>query len=177
MVSWNKDYDVILSVHDAATKFYHVTDIMLLVWSCDQNLITLAFLWEKNLNFIRIWPEKTLYLTGGLGSSWIIWDWELISMFVGVTGEKLVRGHFCFPLPPSWKGSRLLIVSLVLSVTTYWPLQESLNKEIVHFWQCNINFESEHACETFHFSDCSHSVSSLETKLFKNIYVNNGSEK
>ena len=176
MVSWNEDYDVIISVHDASTKFYHVT-IMLLVWSCDQNLITLAFLWEKNLNFIRIWPEKTLYLTGGLGSSWIIWDWELISMFVGVTGEKLVRGHFCFPLPPSWKGSRLLIVSLVLSVTTYWLCKNLLTKKLFTFDNVILTLKTKMHVQTFHFSDCSHSISSLETKLFKNLYENNGSEK
>ena len=102
MVSWNKDYDVIISVHDASTKFYHVTDIMLLVWSCDQNLITLAFLWEKNLNFIRIWPEKTLYLTGGLGSSWIIWDWELISVCRSYRG-KTGKGAFLLAPPPILK--------------------------------------------------------------------------
>ena len=26
--------------------------------------------------FIRIWPEKLLFLKGGLGSSSIIWDWH-----------------------------------------------------------------------------------------------------
>ena len=58
------------------------------MWSCDQRLVTLALLWEKkpqsmmynlnyyNLNFIRIWPEKPLFLRGVLGSSSIIWDWQ-----------------------------------------------------------------------------------------------------
>ena len=29
------------------TKFYHVTQIILLMWSFDQSLVNIAFLWEK----------------------------------------------------------------------------------------------------------------------------------
>ena len=35
--------------------------IMLWIWSCDQSLLTLAFLW---LNIIRIWPEKPIFFEG-----------------------------------------------------------------------------------------------------------------
>ena len=46
-VFWNKVYDIIISVHDVTKKIYLVTQIILLMWSCDQSLVTLAFLWEK----------------------------------------------------------------------------------------------------------------------------------
>ena len=29
------------------TKFYHLVQIILYMWSCDQSLVNLAFLWEK----------------------------------------------------------------------------------------------------------------------------------
>ena len=85
---------------------------------------TLAFSSYQNLNFIRISPEKPIYLSGPLGSSSIIWDWhlkvwawnfasvdkrvkklkvrkfwKLILTFVEVTGEKLagVSGVFLNP--------------------------------------------------------------------------------
>ena len=38
-VFWNKGYDV-----KFFSKFYHVTQIILYMWSCDQSLVTLAFL-------------------------------------------------------------------------------------------------------------------------------------
>ena len=41
---WDKDYDVIISVRESPTKFYHLTQIILSMWSCDQILVTLAFL-------------------------------------------------------------------------------------------------------------------------------------
>ena len=46
-VFWNKGYEVMISVHNVTNKFYHVTQIILYMWSCDQILKTLAFLWEK----------------------------------------------------------------------------------------------------------------------------------
>ena len=46
-VTWNKGYDVIVFVHDVTKKFYHLTQIILQMWSYDQNLVTLAFLWQK----------------------------------------------------------------------------------------------------------------------------------
>ena len=36
--------DAIIFVQASSTKFYHVTQIMLKIWSCDQTLVTLAFL-------------------------------------------------------------------------------------------------------------------------------------
>ena len=59
-VCWNKGYNVITSVHDVTKKSYHVHQMKLQIWSCDQSFVTLAFLWE-NLNFIRIWPGKQLF--------------------------------------------------------------------------------------------------------------------
>ena len=59
------------------TKFYHATQIKLYMWSCDQILITLLFLWEK-----FSWPQvhksltwKIIFLSGALNSSLIVWDW------------------------------------------------------------------------------------------------------
>ena len=43
-LSWNKGYDIIASTPDVTSKVYHVTQIILWMWSC---LVTLAFLWEK----------------------------------------------------------------------------------------------------------------------------------
>ena len=55
-ISKNDGYDVIIID-------YHVTNKIL---SRDSNWI----------DFIRICPEKSLFLRGGLGSSSIIWDWH-----------------------------------------------------------------------------------------------------
>ena len=46
-VFWNKGYDVIIPDDDVTTKFYQVIQIILQMRSCDQSLVTLAFLWEK----------------------------------------------------------------------------------------------------------------------------------
>ena len=43
----NKGYDVITSLYDVINKIYHVTQILLQMWSCDQSLVTLGLLWEK----------------------------------------------------------------------------------------------------------------------------------
>ena len=42
-VIWNKGYYVIYSVYDFTNK----TRIILWMWSCDQSLVTLAFVEEK----------------------------------------------------------------------------------------------------------------------------------
>ena len=40
----NKGYEVITSFYDVTKKNYHLTQIILYMWSCDQDLVTLAFL-------------------------------------------------------------------------------------------------------------------------------------
>ena len=40
----NKGYDVIISVYDVINKIYHVTQIILQMWSFDQSLVTLVLL-------------------------------------------------------------------------------------------------------------------------------------
>ena len=74
-VFWNKGYDVIIPVADVTNK----------ILSLDSNYIVDVFMWPKfgnyersyqNLNFVRIWPEKPLFLRGSLGSSSIICDWH-----------------------------------------------------------------------------------------------------
>ena len=39
----NKDYGVIVSVHDVIKKCYQVIQIILYMWSCDQSSVTLTF--------------------------------------------------------------------------------------------------------------------------------------
>ena len=40
----NIDYDVIISVHEDKNKILSLTQIISKMWSCDQSLVTLAFL-------------------------------------------------------------------------------------------------------------------------------------
>ena len=72
-VFWNKDYDVIISVDDVTNKFYHAIQIILQMYSCDQSLVTEAFLWEK-LSQPQFYNDLTRKTRGDLGSSSIIWD-------------------------------------------------------------------------------------------------------
>ena len=46
-VFWNKGFDATIFGHDVIKKIYHMAQIKLLIWSCDQSLVTLAFLWDK----------------------------------------------------------------------------------------------------------------------------------
>ena len=109
-------------------KFCHMTQIILWMWSCDQSLVTLAFVQEKlsQPQFYKDLTRKTAFFEG--------WPWfkfnnlglalgtnskfytslskrlklkvrnfgGLIPMFVEVTGEKLVGVAFLLPppLPP-----------------------------------------------------------------------------
>ena len=43
----NKGYDVAISLYDVINKIYHVNQILLQMWSCDQSLVTLGLLSEK----------------------------------------------------------------------------------------------------------------------------------
>ena len=77
-VFWNESYGVIIPAYDVNNKSL----------SCDSNYTVDVVMWPKfgdssisgksyhNLNFIRISPEKPLFLRGVLGSSSIIWDWH-----------------------------------------------------------------------------------------------------
>ena len=40
---WNKGYYVKYYVYDVTNKFFHMTQIILWMWSRDQSLVTLAF--------------------------------------------------------------------------------------------------------------------------------------
>ena len=76
-VFWNNGYDVIISVHDVINK----------ILSRDSNYIIDVFMWPKfgncSISMSKVIitsilqgfdQKKTLFLTGGLGSSSIIWD-------------------------------------------------------------------------------------------------------
>ena len=80
-MSWNKDDDAIMFIHDVTKKNL----------SRELNCIVDVVIWPKFVNAsfsmreiimnsiftkIKIWPEKSLSLRGGLGSSSIIWDWH-----------------------------------------------------------------------------------------------------
>ena len=95
--------------------------------SCDQSLVTLAFLWSKlsQPQFYKYFTRKTAFFEGwscfkfnnlglALGTNLKIYIsvakglklrvrkfWGLIATFVEVTEEKLIGGAFP-PLPPSW---------------------------------------------------------------------------
>ena len=70
-IFWNKVNDIIIIDYDVSNN----------ILLRDSNYIVDAVMWSKfgkysicdksyhNLNFIRIWPEKPLFLKGGLGSS------------------------------------------------------------------------------------------------------------
>ena len=59
---------------------YHVSQIILHMWSCDQILATPAYLWEKlsKRQFYKNLTEKSNFLTRALGSGLIIWGWHYI---------------------------------------------------------------------------------------------------
>ena len=103
------------------TKFYHVTQIILWIWSCDQSLTTPHF-YERsyhNLNFKKILTTKNTFfeecswfrfnnLGLALAMALIIYTsvakglklkvkrfWGLIPKFVKFAREKLVGGPFC----------------------------------------------------------------------------------
>ena len=69
-VFWNKGYDVIIPAHGVTNK----------VLSRDSNYIVDVVMWSKfgnsSISVIEVWPEKPLFLRGGLGSSSITWDWH-----------------------------------------------------------------------------------------------------
>ena len=62
----------------STTKFYHVIQTILYMCSCDQSLVTLAFLREKlsQLQLYKDLTKKAAFLRGGLRSGLIIWDWN-----------------------------------------------------------------------------------------------------
>ena len=46
-VLWKKGYDVISFVYDVINKILSRDSNYIVYWSCDQSLVTVAFLWEK----------------------------------------------------------------------------------------------------------------------------------
>ena len=97
------------------------------MWSCDQSLVTVVFLWEK-LSWPQLYKDftrKTAFFDGwswfkfnnsglALGTNLTFFTsvatglklkvtkfWRLNPTFVEVTGEKLVGGTLFIP-PPSW---------------------------------------------------------------------------
>ena len=76
-VFWNKGYDLIISIDDITNKILsrdsnYTVDVLLRpkFGNCSISMT------EVTTNFIRILPEKLLFLRDDLGSSSIIWDWH-----------------------------------------------------------------------------------------------------
>ena len=74
-VFWNEGYNAISFVQDVTNK----------ISLRESNYIVDMLSWDQvikksyhNLNFIRIWPEKPHILSGGLGSSSIVWHWYYV---------------------------------------------------------------------------------------------------
>ena len=122
---WSKGYDVIIPTDDVTNK----------ILSSDSNYMVEMFIWPKfgnssismrkvntTLVLLGFWPEKLLFLRGGLRSSYIFWYqganlkfhtsvekllklkvrgfWGQIPTFPEDTGQKLAgRGPFGHPLP------------------------------------------------------------------------------
>ena len=135
-IFWNKGCDIIMSVHDFTNKILSHDPNYIVIWSCDRSFVTITFLWEKMYSyFIRIWPEKQLFLRGArfkfnyfglaLGMALKFYTsvakglklivkkfWELIPTFVEVTGEKLVGGSNTYILLSVFQRFNELIFSL-----------------------------------------------------------------
>ena len=107
------------------TKFYHVIQIIMYICSCEQSLVTLAFLWEK-LSQPQFYKDLTKKIAFFEGWSWFKFNnlglplganlkfytsvakrlqlkirkfWRLISTFVEVTRETQVGGPGLFGPP------------------------------------------------------------------------------
>ena len=120
MVFWNECYDVIISVITSPGKFYHVIQIILQMCSCDQSLVTVAFLWEtlSQPQSYKDLTRKTAFFEGlssfkfnnlglALGTNLTFYTsvakglklkvrrfWEVNPTFVEVTRKRLVGGPF-----------------------------------------------------------------------------------
>ena len=113
-VLWNKNYDVIIYVHEVANRILwrdssYIVDVVMLQ-KFDNSSISMR---EVTItSFLKGFDQKNHFFRGGLGSSSIIWDlhyiwpwnfitsvakglklkvrkfWELIPMFVEVIGKN-----------------------------------------------------------------------------------------
>ena len=115
----------------SSTIFHHVIQVISQIWSCDQSLVTVAFL-QKRLTqpqFYKGLTRKTSFfdrwswfkfnnLGLALGTNLKFYTsvakglklkvrkfWGLIPTFVEVTGGKLVGGPFCPPHPEQGQSS------------------------------------------------------------------------
>ena len=115
----------------SSTIFHHVIQIISQIWSCDQSLVTVAFLWKRltQPQFYKGLTRKTSFfdrwswfkfnnLGLALGTNLKFYTsvakglklkvrkfWGLIPTFVEVTGGKLVGGPFWPPHPEQGQSS------------------------------------------------------------------------
>ena len=151
------------------TKFYDVIQIILQVCSCDQSLVTVAFLWEKlsQSQFYKDLTRKTALFEGW---SWFKFNnlglavgtnlkfytsvvkglklkvkkfWVLIPTFVEVTDGKLIKGEggFLPPIPLSCIGLRSPGIHLhwFISVFVLISFKRFIVKEDIFYWSCKCN--------------------------------------
>ena len=126
MVFWKKGYDVIITSHDVINKILsrdsnYIVDVVM--WSKTWDvIIRICFykdLTRKNAFFFEGWSLFKFNNVGlALGTNLKFYTnlakglklkvkmfWELTPTFVELTGENLVGGPFCTPLPPPfWIG-------------------------------------------------------------------------
>ena len=62
-IFWNKEYNAIIFVLDVTNETSYVINFG----------NPRIYMISHNFNFIRIWPEKPIFVEGGFGSSSIIW--------------------------------------------------------------------------------------------------------
>ena len=135
------------------TKFYQMIQIILQLCSCDQSLVTQAFLWKKlsQPQFYKDLTKKPIFFKGwswpkfnnlglALGINLKIYTskekrlklkfrefWGLIPRFVEVTGEKLVGeggGAFC-PPPPLFLNRVNIVKVKIISISIKYLLNNS----------------------------------------------------
>ena len=126
------------------TNFYHVIQIILCMWSCDESLLTVAFLWE-NVSFYKDLTRKTAFFEGwscfkfnnfGLTLRKSLKFYTSVAKglklkvekffglnptFIEVTGENLVEGAFFAPL--FWIRLKEMLINV-----TYLPVQILLRR-------------------------------------------------
>ena len=74
-------------------KFYHVTQIILQMWSCDQSLVTIAISMREVILKLTLGMALNFYTSVEKALKLKVRKfWGLIPTFAEVTGEKLVEG-------------------------------------------------------------------------------------
>ena len=121
-------------------KFHHENQILLYMWSCDQSLVTLTFLWQKlsYLNFRRIWPEKPIFFEGAPSFKFNNWGLVLVTTLKFYTNKAKwlkVKVKKFWGLIPRKKMVRGVVVPLILNrVMIHLKGPQTTNETLSFFW-------------------------------------------